>query len=679
MAVSSTPYSPDVSVGNGATNTFPYSFRVLAAQHVVVEVDGVALSYPADYYVTGVGDESGGSVVTTVPPAYQAEVVRRRVTTIERTTEYQNMGDLLSTTHNADHDAPVLMLQELKEAFDRSLYTPPGAEDGATQFNGRGNKLQSIADGVESSDAATVAQVAAAATSAAPFLQSGTGAEARTVLDKLREIEVSATDYGASASATAEVNTLAIQKAIDYAETLVEAITSNYDVITASVTLPAGRFAHDGLLLAATVDGVQLVGKGAGATVLEYSGSGVGIDVGTESGSPNFSHVWLRDLTLRGGNPAMTGDSGDIVAGSTGIRFNRMIRNCGMERCQVFGFETNVVLRDCWTFKIRDSHFHDASLSHIVWQTALNGEITGCRFDDSGATAVVIDGQGTSNQVRDFRVVGNAFQESEVGALRMIDVSNAWIESNHFENNNQSDAGDHSEIEFIQGTSARVDGTLTLASNYYSPGASTFTGTERCVKVDAARHVQCYGEKVGSSSYNHYLRADSEVQHVELVGGVFTNMSGDPVSRESTNTTIREAWTRVDTDGVVVETVNRHTVGTREIDIGRFWNGGVTTSTGSVTTAAGNVFYNVAGNNQSLELKTADLKNGNAVRVWKYSTSGTLSVVTEGAEQIELNGSSNNQVQLAAQRGAAWFVGNADATAWVCMPGDAGATWALAA
>lgn len=501
------------------------------------------------------------------------------------------------------------------------------------------------------------------------------GGAIRAVIDKLREI-ISVKDFGAVGDGTTD-DTTAIQNAIDYASTLVEAITTNYDIATAMVYFPAGRYKHTGLLLAQTVDGVCLVGGGAGVSVLEYAGASIGITVGTEVSSPNFSHIWLRDLTLRGGSPPFTSDMSDIVAGSVGVQFSRTIRNCGLDRVQIFGFENGVVLKDCWTFKIRDCHIHDSSQSHVNWQTALNGEITGTRFDDSGGVSVIIDAQDTSNQVRDFRVVGCVFQESEVGALRFLDVSSAWIESNHFENNNQSDAGTHSEIEFIQGTSARVDGTLTLANNYYSPGAAIWTGTERCVLVDAARHVTSIGEKTGSSAYNHYLRADSEVRHVELSGGVFTNMSSDPVSREATTTTIREAWTIVDTAGAVIETVNRHTTGTREIDIGRFLNGGVTTSTGSVTTSAGNTFYNLAGNNQSLTLQSADFKNGNAVCVWKYSTSGTLSVVTEGSEQISLNGSTNNQVQLAAQRGMAWFI--CDGTNWVCMPGDAGATWALAA
>lgn len=540
-------------------------------------------------------------------------------------------------------------------------------------------ELSQDVTGTQTSTQSTIGDLSTyLATDLAPnltFTQLGTGALTRAMQNKVREI-VSITDFGAVGDGVTD-NTTAIQAAIDYAETLVEAITASYDIITAQVFIPPGEYTHGELLVAQAVDGVQLVGAGEGVSVLHYAGSGIGITVGTEVSLPTFSHVWVRDLTLRGGNPAYTNNNAHIVAGSVGIQFNRVIRGSGMERCQVFGFETGADLRDCWTFKFRDCHFHDAGNSHITWQTANSGEITGCRFDDSGSTSVIIDGQGTSNDVRSLKLSGCVFQESSVGALRFIDTTSVQIDSCYFENNNQSDAGTHYEIEFVQGTSARTDGTYTLIGNYYSPGAATWTGSEGCVFVESARHVQCIGEKTGSSAYNRYLRAESEVQHVEILGGIHTNMPGDPVSRESTNTTLREVWTIIDSAGAVTERVNRHTIADREIDIGRFWNGGVTTSTGSVTTSTGNVFYNVAGNNQSITLQTADFKKGVSVFVWKYSTSGTLSVVTEGSEQISLNGSTNNQVQLAAQRGAAWFV--CDGTNWVCMPGDAGATWALAA
>lgn len=487
--------------------------------------------------------------------------------------------------------------------------------------------------------------------------------------------------YPFATSLDQTIDWAAAQAAINYAESLVEAITTNYDLVRAQADCGNGHYVlgQDGLLLAQSVDGVQLVGRGAGATSFAYSGSGAAVTAGTETGSPNFSHVWLRDLTLRGGIPPFKSSDAAIVPGSIGFSGSRLIRGCGLDRVQIFGFDTNTYLRDCWTFKIRDCHMHDAGTHHVNWQTALNGEITGSRFDDSGSVPIIIDAQGASNQIRDFRFVGNTVQESGVGGVRFIDVSSAYCESNHFENNNQTDSGTHSEIEFITGSDNRIDGTLTLVNNYYSPGAATWTKTEYAVRANAAKQVTSIGEKTGSSAYNAHIRAEAAVEHVEINGAVYTNMSGSPVSRASTATTINESWTKVDSAGVTVEKVNRTVYGSRVTPIGGGMNFQISASTGSLSTDPTRTFFNMAGNNQTLTLRSEEEIDGRTVIVRKYSTTGQLTVTTAGASLISLNGTTNNNAVLNAARGTAIFVFDGTTTTWVCMPLDEAGGWALSA
>jgi hypothetical protein len=425
------------------------------------------------------------------------------------------------------------------------------------------------------------------------------------------------------------------------------------------------------------VDGCSLIGQGSGVSVLEYSGSSIGLKVGTEVGSPNFSHVWIKDLTFRGGNPPFTNDA-NIVIGSIGIQFNRMIRNCGMVNCQILGHDINVQLRDCWTFKIRDSHIHNAKTHQVEWQTALNGEITGCRFDDSDDALVVIDGQGTSNQVRTFRMAGNVFQECTRKPLIFKDVSSAYLESNYFENNNQGNVGNHYEISFLKGTSNRADGTFTLVNNYYSPGAATWTQTERAVYVESARYIQTIGDKTGSSVYNTYLETGSDVIHVDILGAVFTNMaSNTAVTRGSSTTSINEVWSRIDSSDVIIDSINRKTFGSRSRLENLSLNYQISSTTSSITTDSSRTFFNMAGNNQTLTLNTADAVDGRSIFVRKYSASGTLTVETQNSDQISLNGVTNNKAVLSAARGAAWFV--YDGTDWICLPTEEAAGWVLAA
>ncbi|GAB2493876.1 hypothetical protein [Arenimonas alkanexedens] len=185
-------YSPNVVTANGATTIFPFGFLVLEAAHLVVEVDGVPLAYPSGYAVTGVGSDAGGNALLTAPPAAGARVVCRRATPFERQTDYQNLGDLLSDTLNADQDAPILMLQELKEAGGRALTLPVGS--GATpelppMDPGRFVRTRLDGSGFDYVEG----------TGALPgnFTQSGTGAVGRSYDAKLGELYVSPEDFGA--------------------------------------------------------------------------------------------------------------------------------------------------------------------------------------------------------------------------------------------------------------------------------------------------------------------------------------------------------------------------------------------------------------------------------------------------------------------------------------------------
>lgn len=104
------------TTANGVTTLFPHSFTVLDKADLIVktELSGV-VSYPVegvDYTVAGVGSPTG-SVTFASPPANGTKVTRYRDTSLERTTDYQENGDLLATTLDADIDRVVMMVQEL--------------------------------------------------------------------------------------------------------------------------------------------------------------------------------------------------------------------------------------------------------------------------------------------------------------------------------------------------------------------------------------------------------------------------------------------------------------------------------------------------------------------------------------------------------------------------------------
>lgn len=124
MAVSNqTPRN--VSVATAGATVFPYDFKVVDASDLLVTVDGVAKTLNVDYTVDGVGLDAGGNVTFLAALAGGETVMRKRNMAFVRTTDFQSLGDLRSSTLNNDQDAAVLMAQQIAEQQDRALTIPP--------------------------------------------------------------------------------------------------------------------------------------------------------------------------------------------------------------------------------------------------------------------------------------------------------------------------------------------------------------------------------------------------------------------------------------------------------------------------------------------------------------------------------------------------------------------------
>ena len=183
---------------NGVTTVFPCSFLIVNQADIKVTVDGVVKTITTDYTVSGVGTPSGGNVTFLSAPANGTTVVLKRDMAYVRATDYQDNGDLIANTLNSDHDAPILMIQQIAAENGLSIKAPdadsasltlelPSAADRAGKFLGfdsSGNVIVSSATNVSSADDLN-------------FIPSGSGASSSTVQDKLREWVDFQNDFGA--------------------------------------------------------------------------------------------------------------------------------------------------------------------------------------------------------------------------------------------------------------------------------------------------------------------------------------------------------------------------------------------------------------------------------------------------------------------------------------------------
>lgn len=149
-------------VGNGAADTFPFTFRITDAAHlrvIVEDTDGNidTLTLNADYTVTGVGLASGGSITLTAGPledGYKLTILSS--IPITQLTDLRNRGSFFPSVLEDALDKLTLISQQQQDEINRAIKFPatdgvalktviPSAAARANQFLGFGAQGEPIA------------------------------------------------------------------------------------------------------------------------------------------------------------------------------------------------------------------------------------------------------------------------------------------------------------------------------------------------------------------------------------------------------------------------------------------------------------------------------------------------------------------------------------------------------
>ncbi|MBB3656494.1 hypothetical protein FHX15_001722 [Rhizobium sp. BK650] len=125
------PYS-----GDGTTTAFEYKFKILEPQHLqVIRTDAsgtdTILVLDADYTVTRIGNDGGGSALITPAPAEGSRITLLLDVPFTQETDLENQGAYYAETVEQALDLIVMRLQQLKERAARAVTIPP-SYDSAT-------------------------------------------------------------------------------------------------------------------------------------------------------------------------------------------------------------------------------------------------------------------------------------------------------------------------------------------------------------------------------------------------------------------------------------------------------------------------------------------------------------------------------------------------------------------
>lgn len=113
-------------LGDDIAVTFPFTFPVYDADHIVVYLqdtttDVLLLLSDSDYSVTGIGDESGGTVVTDDPVSSDNNIIIARILPLTQDLDVDNQGGFYPENFENELDLQEMQIQQIREELRRSV------------------------------------------------------------------------------------------------------------------------------------------------------------------------------------------------------------------------------------------------------------------------------------------------------------------------------------------------------------------------------------------------------------------------------------------------------------------------------------------------------------------------------------------------------------------------------
>ena len=377
---------------NGVTTNFPFYFKFLANEDLsVTYVNPLGLIFPltlgTDYTANGAGDESGGSIATTLALAGPGQLIVSREMDAYQLTSLRNQGKFLAETHEDVFDRLTMLIQQGFSVNNRSLNRPFGKD----YYDAEARRIENVADPIDDQDATTkhwsreyltslISLIQGPVNNAANVFYKGPddldyvvqdmssksvaakgaaliGYQGRTVADRLGD-QVSVKDYGATGDGVTD-DTAAIQLALDSSR-VVHFPPGDYRVSTTllipSNTTITGSGYRSRVFAPSTFAPINLPWAGGFLPVL-FGNSGIA------TSSPN-THIEISGLYM---------DSSAYTGGMHNVHF-RNTQHCHTHHCTFSGGSDATAHTLCTNFMVTNNFaFGQGNCCYDQWEGCNHG------------------------------------------------------------------------------------------------------------------------------------------------------------------------------------------------------------------------------------------------------------------------------------------------------------------
>lgn len=316
--------------GNGVTVAFPVPFRFLENSHLrvirtviatgveaVLTLDGLGST---GYTVSGANQPNGGTVTTNAAPANLTEKLTILLNVpITQLIDYIANDPFPAESHERGLDKLTMIAKAISEVLTRCLKLPESLIGTSASFPSpdplKAIRWNSVGSGLENYEPSSLSNPGGS--DLVGFIQSGASAILRTVQAKLREVELSVTDY-ADNPASLITGSEACDNAWSRAQAALFAISPE----GGTIKFPRGSYRFTATMqvgnnttgVPSTLNGVRIKGDGWGRTATTMNANGAATRLywdGAVGGTlmhikGPISGICVEDLMLDGNGKAAT-------------------------------------------------------------------------------------------------------------------------------------------------------------------------------------------------------------------------------------------------------------------------------------------------------------------------------------------------------------------------------------